>query len=150
LVGELEKIAGQYQPKFLRYLQEEEKNFNYELEENAGNERNITQVASLENAGSLCELKLSFEKLTSLKGVENFKNLEEAQFQFNLLSSVESLQSCSKLIQLNIANNRLKSVETLSSLSWLRLLNVEHNLLQNLKPSCRSLEVLIAAHNRIE
>jgi hypothetical protein len=35
MVSEVEKIAEQYHPKFLRRLQEEEKNFNYDPEENS-------------------------------------------------------------------------------------------------------------------
>ena len=46
LVNDLERIGNSYHPRFLRYLQEEEKNFNYELETVAEGERNITQVAS--------------------------------------------------------------------------------------------------------
>lgn len=86
------------------------------------------KIKSIENiSGSMEELSIDNNELTSLSGVQNLLNLKILSVSNNQINSLKELESLSNLENLNINKNQIRDVSGLVNCSKLKYLYMDNN-----------------------
>lgn len=103
--------------------------------------------------GSLRELDVSWNALSSLEGLNRLSSLEELNVSNNYIKSLSEISKCTALRDLSASSNRVKSLLSLKNLQNLDVLRVENNCIDSLEKvpeSLPELTELYLAGNRVE
>ena len=112
-------------------------------------DKQLTNIAGIENLINLKNFSCSNNELTSLEGIENLTNLEYLYCYMNQLTSLKGIENLINLKELDCSNNQLTNLESIENLINLKLLFCHDNQFTNeykeyLREYCKKRKIMLS------